>query len=246
MREHLHLYARLKGLAERHVAAAADATLRRVGLGPFAARLAGTLSGGNKRKLSLAIAIIGTPTVLLCDEPSSGMDPQARRNLWDVLTVSTADMAVVLTTHAMDEAEALCGRIGIMAAGALCCVGSAHALKERYGDGHVVDAKAQDAHGDALLAHLLAALPGAACVEHHAGKLRLKVPRATGLPLSRVFAALEGAPAEDWSVGQSSLEAVFCAVAGAPDAPPPPGEVLAGASEGQQHAVLPDAALRCE
>jgi ABC-type Na+ transport system ATPase subunit NatA len=72
VREHLHLYARLKGMPERHVAASAEATWRRVGLGPFADRLAGVLSGGNKRKLSLAIAIIGAPAVLLCDEPRCG------------------------------------------------------------------------------------------------------------------------------------------------------------------------------
>jgi ABC-type Na+ transport system ATPase subunit NatA len=73
VREHLHLYARLKGMPERHVAASAEATWRRVGLGPFADRLAGLLSGGNKRKLSLAIAIIGAPAVLLCDEPRCGL-----------------------------------------------------------------------------------------------------------------------------------------------------------------------------
>ena len=220
VREHLELYARLKGLPERYVATASEATWRRVGLGPFADRLAGTLSGGNKRKLSLAIAIVGSPAVLLCDEPSSGMDPQARRHLWDVITVSTADMAVVLTTHAMDECEALCGRIGIMVHGEMCCIGSAMALKERYGDGYVIDAKAQADQGDALSAHLLARLPGAVCSERHAGKMRFTVPRAAGLPLSQLFAALQDAPTEDWAVSQSSLEAVFCTVtADATDAP---------------------------
>ncbi len=214
VREHLHLYARLKGLPERAVAAAAEATWRRVGLGPFADRLAGTLSGGNKRKLSLAIAIIGSPAVLLCDEPSSGMDAMARRHLWDTISSATAGMAVVITTHAMDEAEALCSRIGIMADGALRCLGSAAMLKDRYGDGHSISAKACAGQADALAAHLAAGLPGALCAERHDLRLRFAVPRSAGLSLSRLFAVLEAAPAEDWSISQSSLEAVFVAVAG--------------------------------
>jgi ABC-type multidrug transport system ATPase subunit len=162
------------------------------------------------------------------------MDPQARRNLWDVITVATADMAVILTTHAMDEAEALCGRIGIMSHGALCCVGSAHALKERYGEGHVVDAKARPGQADALAAHLAAQLPGAVCAERHEGKMRFTVPPAAALPLSALFAALEGAPAEDFAIGQSSLEAVFCAVAGAPEGGVPSTVLPPPLSEEQQ------------
>jgi ABC-type multidrug transport system ATPase subunit len=120
---------------------------------------------------------------------------------------------LLLRCAAQDEAEALCARIGIMADGALCCLGSAHALKQRYGDGHVIDAKAQPGQADALHAHLAVGLPGAVCTERHVGKLRFTVPRAAGLPLSLLFAVLEAAPAEDWAVSQSSLEAVFVSVA---------------------------------
>lgn len=77
-REHLRLYARLQGVEECAVASTAASLLRRVGLGPFADVRSGTLSGGNKRKLSLAVALVGSPRVLLADEPSSGMDAQAR------------------------------------------------------------------------------------------------------------------------------------------------------------------------
>ena len=215
VREHLQLYARLKGVPEHLVAATAEAIWRRVGLGPFADRLAGTLSGGNKRKLSLGVGIIGSPSVLLCDEPSSGLDPQARRNLWDVISASTSDMAVILTTHSLDEAEALCHRIAIVVSGSLRCIGSSQMLKERYGEGHVLDVKAPKGRGDALVAHLAASLPLAVLSERHAEKLRLTIPRDAGLPLSRVVAVLQdvAAPAENWAVTPSSLDAVFCAVA---------------------------------
>lgn len=79
-------------------------------------KAAGSLSGGNKRKLSVAIALIGEPAIVFLDEPSTGMDPLARRFMWDVISrISTLDgkCSVVLTTHSMEEAEALCTRIGI-------------------------------------------------------------------------------------------------------------------------------------
>ena len=217
VREHLMLYARLKGMPEHHVGAAAEAIWRRVGLGPFADRLAGTLSGGNKRKLSLGIGIIGSPAVLLCDEPSSGLDPQARRNLWQVISASTSDMAVILTTHALDEAEALCQRIAIMVNGSLRCIGTSQMLKERYGEGHVLDVKAPRGKGDELVSYIAAKLPLAVLSERHAEKLRLSIPREAGLPLSRVFAAMQeaDAPVETWAVTQASLDAVFVTVAAA-------------------------------
>jgi len=81
-----------------------------VGLTKFADRCSGTYSGGNKRKLSLAVSLIGAPRVLLLDEPSSGMDAFARRQMWDVIAAVSADRSVVLTTHSMEECEALCTR----------------------------------------------------------------------------------------------------------------------------------------
>ena len=89
---------------------------------------AGSLSGGNKRKLSVAMAIIGNPPIILLDEPSAGMDPEARRFMWTVIEqISQRDKksAVILTTHSMEEAEALCTKMGIMVrGGVLRCYGS--------------------------------------------------------------------------------------------------------------------------
>jgi ABC-type multidrug transport system ATPase subunit len=90
-------------------------------------KLSETLSGGNKRKLSVALALIGNPTFILLDEPSAGMDPKARRFLWTVISNKTKNhkSLVVLTTHSMEEAEALSTKMGIMVRGGVFkCLGS--------------------------------------------------------------------------------------------------------------------------
>ena len=98
--------------------------------------MAHTLSGGNKRKLSVCIALCGGSRFVLLDEPTSGMDLGARRNLWDMLKSYKRDRIVILTTHYMDEADVLGDRIGIMAKGQLMCLGSSLFLKNRFGAGY--------------------------------------------------------------------------------------------------------------
>lgn len=94
------------------------------------------LSGGNKRKLSVAIALCGSSKFVMLDEPTAGMDLQARRNLWNMLRAYRNDRIIVLTTHYMDEADVLGDRIGIMQNGRLVTVGSSLFLKKRYGAGY--------------------------------------------------------------------------------------------------------------
>lgn len=95
-----------------------------------------SLSGGNKRKLSVCIALCGGSRFVLLDEPTSGMDLGARRNLWDMLKSYKRDKIIILTTHYMDEADVLGDRIGIMAKGQLMCLGSSLFLKNRFGAGY--------------------------------------------------------------------------------------------------------------
>ena len=97
---------------------------------------AGTYSGGNKRKLSVAIAMLGNPPIVFLDEPSTGMDPEARRFMWNVISrISTTRKrsAIILTTHSMEEAEALSTRISIMVNGTLKCLGSVQHIKTKFG-----------------------------------------------------------------------------------------------------------------
>mmetsp|Transcript_63288 Transcript_63288/g.87405 ORF Transcript_63288/g.87405 Transcript_63288/m.87405 type:complete len:109 (+) Transcript_63288:675-1001(+) len=106
-----------------------EKTIKEMGLEPHRHKRAGTLSGGNKRKLSVGMAIIGNPPVILLDEPSAGMDPEARRFMWSVVakvSQGKGKSAVVLTTHSMEEAEALSTKMGIMVRGGVFkCFGSA-------------------------------------------------------------------------------------------------------------------------
>ncbi|GAQ79509.1 ABC transporter A family [Klebsormidium nitens] len=144
-REHLQLYARIKGVPEKNLPEVVEAKLKELELVGCADVRAGVLSGGNKRKLSVAQAMVGDPPIIILDEPSTGMDPAARRFLWDVvsrLSVRAGRCAVLLTTHSMAEAQALCSTIGIMTAGRLRCLGSPQHLKTRFGAALELEVKA--------------------------------------------------------------------------------------------------------
>ena len=104
----------------------------------------GLLSGGNKRKLSVAIAMIGNPPIVFLDEPSTGMDPEARRFMWNVISrVSTVrkQSSIILTTHSMEEAEALSSKLAIQVDGILKCVGTVQQIKSRFGKGYQLEFK---------------------------------------------------------------------------------------------------------
>lgn len=128
--EHLRFYARVRGVT--HIEYNVCEVLRAVGLEAFRLRMAAQLSGGNKRKLSLAIALMGNPSVLLLDEPSSGMDVCAKRIMWRTLASVVPGRSLVLTTHSMEEADALADRAGIMGK-RLLALGSIEYLRRKYG-----------------------------------------------------------------------------------------------------------------
>jgi ATP-binding cassette subfamily A (ABC1) protein 3 len=115
--EHLDLFYELKNGDPAKKQKEIDDLVREVGLTTDKDKMAGTLSGGNKRKLSVSVAIIGQSKLVLLDEPTSGMDLGARRGLWNMLRKYRRDRIIILTTHYMDEADVLGDRIGIMAHG---------------------------------------------------------------------------------------------------------------------------------
>ncbi|KAF1780670.1 P-loop containing nucleoside triphosphate hydrolase [Phytophthora cactorum] len=144
VREHLELFARIKGVARADLNDVVKSLMHQMNLDDFENKLAGTLSGGNKRKLSVAIALIGSPPIIFLDEPSTGMDPVSRRFMWNVIAaISTQrkESTIILTTHSMEECEALCTRVGIMVGGRLRCLGSVQHLKHRFGDGLMLELK---------------------------------------------------------------------------------------------------------
>ena len=129
--EHLRFYARVRGIPD--IDYNVEAILSAVGLSAFRDRQAHALSGGNKRKLSLGIALMGNPSVILLDEPSSGLDAAAKRIMWRTLAATVPGRSILLTTHSMEEADALAGRAGILAKRMLA-MGTVDQLRRRFGD----------------------------------------------------------------------------------------------------------------
>ncbi|KAI0147675.1 hypothetical protein GGR57DRAFT_249827 [Xylariaceae sp. FL1272] len=129
VREHLYFYARCKGVPD--IKADVSYVMSKVGITAHADKLATKLSGGNKRKLSLAIALIGNPPVLVLDEPSSAMDAASKRVLWKTLQAVAPGRSVLITTHSMEEADALATRAAIIAK-RLLAIGSTEALRKTH------------------------------------------------------------------------------------------------------------------
>jgi len=143
--EHLDYYARIKGIKKELRSALVEKQIKDMNLEEHRKKLAGALSGGNKRKLSVAMCVIGNPPIILLDEPSAGMDPEARRFMWSVvarISQQRKKSAVILTTHSMEEAEALSTKMGIMVKGGIFkCFGSSQHIKSKFGTGYEIEVK---------------------------------------------------------------------------------------------------------
>ena len=219
-RETLTLYARIKGVPSRHVEEEVEGLLRDLDLVMFASKKAGTLSGGNKRKLCVAVALIGSPQLVLLDEPSSGMDAASKRFLWAVIKRRTAEACTILTSHSMEECEALCSRVGVMVDGAFRCVGPIQTLKSRYGQGYKLDLRLAQAAGapsaEEVTRLVAEGCPGAKLEEAEPPCLTLTLPRTTA-SLSAIFAHLalvrERCGVLECSLSQCTLEQVFLLMA---------------------------------
>uniref|UniRef100_A0A8C2U6F2 ATP binding cassette subfamily A member 3 n=1 Tax=Coturnix japonica TaxID=93934 RepID=A0A8C2U6F2_COTJA len=215
-RETLSMYARLRGIPERYIGSCVENMLRGLLLEPHADKLVRTYSGGNKRKLSAGIALIGGPPVIFLDEPSTGMDPVARRLLWDAVTrTRECGKSIIFTSHSMEECEALCTRMAIMVNGRFKCLGSPQHLKSKFGSGYTLLAKTRtDEEGElqAFKAFVEKTFPGSVLKHEHQGMVHYHLTN-KNLSWAQVFGALEKAKEkyrlEDYSVSQISLEQVF-------------------------------------
>ena len=142
--ENLEFYGKIKGIKNDYLEKVVNAMIQEMSLGEFTNKIAGKLSGGNKRKLAVAISFLCNPPIVLLDEPSTGMDPEARRFMWSVIhKISTKGKkaSVIMTTHSMDEAETLCKRMAIMVNGEFVCLGKAGEIKEKYGYGYEIEVR---------------------------------------------------------------------------------------------------------
>ncbi len=172
----------------------------------------GGLSGGQKQRLAMACALVGDPELLFLDEPTTGLDPQARRHLWDLVDeLKRAGRTIILTTHYMDEAERLCDRVAIMDHGKIIALGTPQQLIGSIGGEHIVEFAL---NGDVDVAPLLA-VPGVQSHRVDAGLHQLSVSHLhTAVPA--IFAALAGQNLNlsEFRTHSATLEDVFVGLTG--------------------------------
>eukprot|EP00668_Euglena_longa_P039783 GGOE01051402.1.p2 GENE.GGOE01051402.1~~GGOE01051402.1.p2 ORF type:complete len:220 (+),score=76.29 GGOE01051402.1:201-860(+) len=186
--------------------------MRHLGLQAYARKVALKLSGGTRRKLSMAIALIGGPRVVFLDEPSAGMDPVARRSMCNAIASAARGRSIILTTHHLEEVEALANRVGIMVAGEFRCLGSLTHLKSKYGQGYWLEFRIPDSQKPVVVDFVRAKFGRALVEEDAPGFLKLKAVDPS-LRLSTVFEEVEAnrdvLRLQDYAVSQPTLEQVF-------------------------------------
>ncbi|KAG5510483.1 hypothetical protein GH5_06683 [Leishmania sp. Ghana 2012 LV757] len=214
VKEHLELYAGVRAISYESRERVVTGLMTLCELTDYKNTLAHKLSGGNRRKLSVAISLIGGPRVVFLDEPSAGMDPVARRGLWNAIEKVADNCSVVLTTHHLEEVEALAHRVAIMVDGTLRCIGDKTHLKQKYGTGFEVNVRIRsDEEGvkETVQSFFEANFPGCSLREYRARRFTYELPG--GTKLSRTFKLMEenaaALGATDYTVSQTSIEQVF-------------------------------------
>lgn len=137
--DHMRLFSRIKGVPEELIEEQSIAILKKLHLEDVKNAQAGSFSGGMKRRLSVAISCIGSPMILFFDEPTTGMDPVSRKSVWGLMQEMKREKTIILTTHAMEEADALSDRIAVVVDGQLKCIGTSINLKNTFGDGYNIN-----------------------------------------------------------------------------------------------------------
>lgn len=217
-REHLLFYGRLKNLKGSALKQAVEESLKSVNLfhGGVADKQAGKYSGGMKRRLSVAISLIGDPRVVYMDEPSTGLDPASRNSLWNVVKRAKQNRAIILTTHSMEEAEVLCDRLGIFVDGSLQCIGNPNELKGRYGGTYVFTMTTSVDHEKDVENLVQKLSPNANKIYHISGTQKFELPK-DDVRIGSVFRAVETAKrnftVSAWGLADTTLEDVFIKVA---------------------------------
>lgn len=193
-----------------------DRVIDIVQLGEKRASRVGKLSGGQKQRLALACAIVGDPELLFLDEPTTGLDPQSRRQLWDLIVeLRASGRSIVLTTHYMDEAERLCDRVAIVDHGHVIALGTPRELIASLGAEHVVEFTTPDAPADALDVDTLRALDGVNAAREHGGRWSLEVSElARAVPRLLALLSSRNLTLGELATHSATLEDVFVSLTG--------------------------------
>uniref|UniRef100_A0A182M226 ABC transporter domain-containing protein n=1 Tax=Anopheles culicifacies TaxID=139723 RepID=A0A182M226_9DIPT len=219
-RETLRIFALLRGVRKQEVKNVSYILSEELNFAKHLDKRTKAYSGGNKRKLSTALALLGNPSVVYLDEPTTGMDPGAKRQFWDVICkLRNTGKSIVLTSHSMEECEALCTRLAIMVNGEFKCLGSTQHLKNKFSKGFLLtvkvargSAEAQQKRVAGVKDFVMSRFNGAVLKEEYEDSLTFHIP-VTDLKWSQMFGLMEGAKEsleiEDYALGQTSLEQVF-------------------------------------
>ena len=193
VREHFVFFGMLKGMAKSAAEAEGSKYITMLNLEPKRNVNVTSLSGGMKRKVNLGIALIGDSKVVMLDEPTSGMDPEARRGMWDLLTSLKKDRTILLTTHFMEEADVLGDRIAIMARGKVQCYGSPFFLKQRLGSGYSLHVTKDSGFSGSteVLFLVQATIPEATIIHENKEELVLLLPSSSSAMLPKMLEPLE-------------------------------------------------------
>ncbi|KAH3756681.1 ABC transporter A family protein [Pelomyxa schiedti] len=210
-RQHLNVFCLLKRVPLKQLKGSVESALASVQLTEFADRRVETFSGGMKRRLSVAISAIGNPDVIFMDEPTKGLDPSNKRELWNAIETMKVNKLIVLTTHSMSEAEALADKILILALGRLRAVGSSAHLKKRYGAGYNINVVAEDT--TAVRNGILQIAPGVKVLAETSGNLSVGLGTTASKTTVNVLRYLEECASsgklKDWGLSETTMEQVF-------------------------------------
>ena len=212
-RENVEMVGRLYGLSRPDARARTRVVLDRIGLGDAAHRQVRTYSGGMRRRIDLAASLVGRPQVLFLDEPTTGVDPASRRELWDLIRdLVDGGTTVVLTTQYLDAADQLAGRIGVINHGRLISEGTPEELKNRTGPA-VLQLSIPDSQQDAAMRALGQIAPQPPAYDRHRGTLVLAATDGVAT-LQHALRVLEAAAIIPTDVGlhRPTLDDVFLAL----------------------------------
>ncbi|CAF1000356.1 unnamed protein product [Rotaria sordida] len=230
--ETLTLFARLKGLTSVDINDICMGMIQCFGLDKHEKQQIQKLSGGNKRKLSAALAFMANPTLIFLDEPTTGLDAAAKRKVWNVVRAARdAGLTIIMTSHSMEECEALCTKISIMKSGQFVCLGTLQHLKNRFGNGYAVQVKLSIDKVNQLKHELELTFSGINIEDEHNGILYCHVPLSMSKDgvqsmrhpynLAYVFELFnkkkEQNEIESFSLTQTTLEQIFLSLTGHED-----------------------------
>ncbi|KAF1768985.1 hypothetical protein GCK72_000798 [Caenorhabditis remanei] len=218
-RENLKFYARIRGIVPTQIDSIVDRLLIALHLRPYANTQTSSLSGGNRRKLSVAVALVSQPSLIFLDEPSAGMDPGSQQFLWKVIErLCKSGKAVVLTSHSMEECEALCTRIAIMDRGRIRCLGGKQHLKSKFGKGSMLTMKmGKDENSREIAGILKAKLGEGSRIEAvHCSTIFIHIEQGAA-SVARVLEIVNQIKkmydVDDFTLSQSTLDNVFQSIA---------------------------------